>query len=47
MDRFVKDMMEAGKDINEILNMPIHYVSEILREKVKIKQANSFFDLLG
>jgi len=47
MNKFVKELMKQGKDVNEILNMPIHYVTEILREKVEVKQANSFFDLLG
>lgn len=47
MNKLVRDLMKEGKDVNEILNMPIHYVNEILKEKVEIKQANSFFDLLG
>lgn len=40
-------MMKDGKDVNEILDMPVHYVTEILREKVEVKQSNSFFDLLS
>lgn len=47
MNKFVRDLMKEGKDINEILNMPIHYVDEILKEKVTIKHSNSFFDLLS
>ncbi len=47
MNKFVKDLMKEGKDINEILDMPIHYVTELLKEKVEVKQANSFFDLLS
>jgi len=47
MDQFARDLMKQGKDINEILNMPINYVMEILREKTNVKEANSFFDLLG
>lgn len=47
MDKFVRDLMKEGKDINEILNMPINYVMDILKEKITVKQANSFFDLLG
>ncbi|WP_430735833.1 phage tail assembly chaperone GT [Gracilibacillus dipsosauri] len=39
--------MKEGKDINEILNMPINYVMEILKEKTNVREANSFFDLLG
>lgn len=47
MDKFARDLMKDGKDINEILDMPIHYVMDILREKTEAKQASSFFDLLG
>ncbi len=47
MDRFARDLMKEGKDINEILNMPINYVMEILKEKTNVREANSFFDLLG
>ncbi len=47
MDKFARDLMKQGKDINEILDMPVHYVMQILEEKVEIKQANSFFDLLS
>jgi hypothetical protein len=39
--------MKNGKDINEVLNMPIHYVTEILKEKNKPKKSSSFFDLLS
>lgn len=35
MDRIIKDMMDNGKDINEILDMPFHFVLSILNEKVK------------
>ncbi|MFB4471828.1 phage tail assembly chaperone GT [Oceanobacillus caeni] len=41
------DFMENGKDVNEILDMPFHYVVEILREKNKPEPSGSFFDLLG
>ncbi|WP_372443003.1 phage tail assembly chaperone GT [Pseudogracilibacillus auburnensis] len=47
MDKFARDLMKEGKDINEILDMPVHYVMEILKEKTEVKKANSFFDLLG
>ncbi|MDY0396775.1 phage tail assembly chaperone GT [Virgibacillus halophilus] len=47
MDKFARDLMKEGKDINEILDMPVHYVTEILREKNKPKQSSSFFDLLS
>lgn len=47
MNKFVRDLMKEGKPVNEILDMPIHFVTEILKEKVQVKKANSFFDLLG
>lgn len=47
MDKFARTLMKEGKDINEILEMPVHYVMEVLQEKVEVEQANSFFDLLG
>lgn len=33
MDKLVRDMMKNGKDINEILDMPYHYVLQILDER--------------
>lgn len=47
MDKFARDLMKEGKDINDVLNMPVHYVMEILREKTNIKKSDSFFDLLS
>lgn len=39
--------MKKGDDINKILDMPIHYVTDLLKEKIKVEKSNSFFDLLG
>jgi len=47
LNKFVKYLMTEGKDINDILNMPIHFVTELLKERVTVKQGNSFFDLLS
>lgn len=47
MDKFAQDLIKQGKDINEILKMPINYVMDILKEKTNVKTADSFFDLLG
>lgn len=33
LDVVVRDMLENGKDINEILKMPLHYVLQILDER--------------
>lgn len=38
-------MMKAGKDINEILNMPYSFVLDILNEENKPKKVNSVMDL--
>ncbi|SDX65285.1 phage tail assembly chaperone GT [Salimicrobium album] len=40
------DLMKEGKDINEVLKMPFHYVVEILRKEHEPEESNSFFDLL-
>lgn len=40
------DMVENGKDVNEIMKMPYHFIIEIMEEKNKPIQAKSFFDLL-
>jgi len=40
-------MQEGGKDINEILNMPYHFVIDLLSERDKPQESNSFFDLMG
>ncbi|WP_425414701.1 phage tail assembly chaperone GT [Peribacillus kribbensis] len=35
------DVIKNGKDINEVLNMPYHFVIEILRERNKPKRERS------
>ncbi|WP_425481183.1 phage tail assembly chaperone GT [Metabacillus lacus] len=39
--------MKDGKDINEVLNMPYHFVIEILREENKPKQEKSLISAFG
>ncbi|MGE6379982.1 phage tail assembly chaperone GT [Peribacillus muralis] len=39
--------MKDGKDINEILNMPYHFLLEILREENKPKQERSLIAAFG
>ncbi|WP_392387174.1 phage tail assembly chaperone GT [Halobacillus karajensis] len=41
------DMMKNGKDINEILSMPYHFVLEILTEKNKPKEEKSLIAAFG
>nr|WP_279626555.1 hypothetical protein [Halobacillus karajensis] len=40
-------MMKNGKDINEILSMPYHFVLEILTEKNKPKEEKSLIAAFG
>lgn len=47
MDKLIFDMMKDGKDINEVLNMPYHFVLEILQEKNKPKQEKSLIATFG
>jgi len=39
--------MKDGKDINEILNMPYHFVIEILDERNKPKETKSLIAAFG
>ncbi|WP_429892568.1 phage tail assembly chaperone GT [Heyndrickxia faecalis] len=41
------DMVENGKDINEVLAMPYHFVLEILREKNKPRYEKSLIKAFG
>jgi hypothetical protein len=47
LDKLVLDLMENGKDINEVLDMPFHYVVEILRDKNKPKEEKSLISAFG
>ncbi|WP_197035851.1 phage tail assembly chaperone GT [Virgibacillus halodenitrificans] len=47
MDKLIVSMMESGKDINDILNMPIHYVVELMKDKNKPKQKKSLIAAFG
>jgi len=40
-------LIEEGKDINEVLAMPYHFVLEILRERNKPKQEKSLIAAFG
>lgn len=33
LDIVVRDLVKEGKDVNEVLNMPYHYVLKILDER--------------
>ncbi|MGI8351673.1 phage tail assembly chaperone GT [Niallia circulans] len=47
MDKLILDIMKEGKDINEVLNMPFHFVLELLQEKNKPKQEKSLIAAFG
>ncbi|WP_412760309.1 phage tail assembly chaperone GT [Peribacillus butanolivorans] len=47
MDKLILNLMKDGKDINEILNMPYHFLIEILREENKPKQEKSLIAAFG
>ncbi|MBN6887026.1 phage gp16-like protein [Cytobacillus horneckiae] len=47
MDKLIMDLMKEGKDINEILNMPFHFMLEVLKEKHKPEQKRSLIAAFG
>jgi len=47
MDKVIMDLVSEGKDINEVLNMPYHYVVQLLEEKSKPKQEKSLIAAFG
>jgi hypothetical protein len=47
LDILILDLLKEGKDINEILNMPYHFVLDILYEKSKPKQEKSLIAAFG
>lgn len=40
MDALVLDLVKDGKDINEVLNMPFHFMLELLAEKINLNKQN-------
>lgn len=47
MDKLILNLMKSGKDINEVLNMPIHFVIELMKEENKPKQTKSLISAFG
>jgi hypothetical protein len=39
--------MKQGKDINQVLNMPYHFMIEILKEKQEIQKEKSLISAFG
>ncbi|MGD7007626.1 phage tail assembly chaperone GT [Metabacillus sp. 84] len=40
-------LVKDGKDINEVLSMPYHFVVELLKEQNKPKQEKSLISAFG
>ncbi len=47
MDNLILNLMNNGKDINEVLDMPIHFVVELMKDKNKPKQEKSLIAAFG
>lgn len=47
MDKLILNLMKNGKDINEVLDMPIHFVVELMKDKNKPKQERSLIAAFG
>ncbi|WP_430150925.1 phage tail assembly chaperone GT [Peribacillus frigoritolerans] len=47
MDKLILDLMKEGKDVTEVLNMPFHFLIEILCEQNKPRQEKSLIAAFG
>ncbi len=47
MDNLVKEFVKSGKLANEVLEMPFHYVLEILEDENKAKKVDSLISAFG
>lgn len=47
LDKLILDLMKQGKDINQILEMPFHFMIELLREKQQPKRETSLIAAFG
>ncbi|WP_034261760.1 phage tail assembly chaperone GT [Bacillus sp. J33] len=47
LDKLILSFVEKGKDINEVLAMPYHFVIEILSERNKPKKEKSLIAAFG
>ncbi|WP_170861800.1 phage tail assembly chaperone GT [Virgibacillus chiguensis] len=47
MDKLIADLVANGKDINEVLDMPIHFIGQIMRDKNKPKKEKSLIAAFG
>ncbi|WP_407270595.1 phage tail assembly chaperone GT [Radiobacillus sp. PE A8.2] len=47
MDKLIHKLMKSGKDINDILDMPIHYVVQLMQDKNKPREEKSLIAAFG
>ncbi|MFE4810612.1 phage tail assembly chaperone GT [Peribacillus simplex] len=47
MDKLILEYVKNGKDINEVLSMPFHFLIEILSEQNKPRQEKSLIAAFG
>lgn len=47
MDNLIRELVKGGKDINDVLNMPYHFLIETLREETKPKKTGSLLAAFG
>ena len=47
MDKLILEMIEGGKDVNDILNMPFNFVVDLLNERNKPKKIDSLISAFG
>jgi len=47
LDKLILSFVKNGKDINEVLAMPYHFVIEILSERNKPRQEKSLIAAFG
>lgn len=47
MDKLVKELMNEGMNINDIMSMPYTFVVDILEEKSQAKKEKTLFEAFG
>ena len=47
MDKLIRDLIESGKDINEIMDMPFNFMVDLMEERNKPKEEKSLISAFG
>lgn len=47
MDKLIYDLMQEGKDVNDIMNMPFQFLVDIMAERSKPKKEKSLIAAFG